>query len=94
MRTTLKTLETLCRWINERTNSPLEPYTKSEDGRIKANIGNFHLSHAYGGVCLHRMHNESGGVTTPLIHGHVPKRELETAMRAFLSGLEAAQVSK
>lgn len=90
-RTTIKCLETLCQWINERTGSPLTPYTRGEDGRQKANIGNYHLSHAYGGVCLHRMHNESGGVTTPLIHGHVPKRELETAMRAFLAGIETAQ---
>jgi hypothetical protein len=91
MRTTIKTLETLCRWINERTGSPLEPYTREEGGKFRANIGNYHLSQAYGGVCLHRMHNESGGVTTPLVHGHIPKRELEIAMRAFLSGLETAK---
>lgn len=89
MRTSIKTLETLCRWINERTGSPLEPYTRDENGNFRANIGNYHLSGAYGGVCLHRMHNDGGGVTTPLVHGHVPKRELELAMRSFLAGLEA-----
>jgi hypothetical protein len=94
MRTSLKTLETLCRWINERTGSPLEPYTKDENGNFRANVGNYHLSGAYGGYCLHRMHSEGGGVTTPLIHGHVPKRELETAMRAFLAGIDTVQESK
>lgn len=89
MRTSIKTLETLCRWINERTGSPLEPYTKDADGNLRANIGNYHLSGAYGGVCLHRMHSDGGGVTTPLVNGHVPKRELELAMRSFLAGLEA-----
>jgi hypothetical protein len=94
MRTSIKTLETLCRWINERTGSPLEPYTRDESGTLRANVGNYHLSGAYGGVCLHRMQNESGGVTTPLIHGHVPKRELEAAMRSFLAGIDTAQESK
>ena len=90
MRTTNKCLETLCQWINERTGSPLKPYTWDEaTGRNRANVGNYHLSHAYGGVCLHRMHNEGGGVTTPLVHGHIPKRELELAMRSFLAGLDA-----
>jgi hypothetical protein len=93
MRTSIKTLETLCRWINERTGSPLEPYTKDENGNLRANVGNYHLSGAYGGWCLHRMHSEGGGVTTPLIHGHVPKRELETAMRAFLAGIDTVRES-
>lgn len=94
MRTSKKTLETLCRLINERTGSPLEPYTRDENGNFRANVGNYHLSGAYGGVCLHRMHNESGGVTTPLVNGHVPKRDLELAMRAFLTGIDTAQESK
>jgi hypothetical protein len=89
MRTSIKTLKTLCHWINERTGSPLEPYTRNESGNLRANVGNYHLSGAYGGWCLHRMHNASGGVTAPLVNGHVPKRDLELAMRAFLAGLEA-----
>ena len=89
MRTSIKTLETLCRWINERTGSPLEPYTRDAEGKLRANIGNYHLSGAYGGYCLHRMATPGGGTSTPLMGGHVPKRELELAMRAFLAGLEA-----
>jgi hypothetical protein len=72
--------------LNKLTGSPAEPYT---DG--KANIGNFHLSHAYGGVCLHRMHNDAGGVSAPLISGHVTKRDLFDALCAFLAGIDFTQ---
>ena len=37
---------------------------------------------------LYRMANESGGVTTPLGLGHVPKRELYYQLHAFVRGLE------
>ena len=57
-------LEARVRRLNELTGSPLSPYS-TIDGRAVANIGNFHLSYAYGGVCLHRMANESGGIRTP-----------------------------
>lgn len=72
--------------LNRVTGSPMAPYV---DG--KAQIGNYHLSHAYGGVCLHRMHNEGGGVSSPLSIGHVTKRELYGLIHAYLSGLLAAQ---
>ena len=71
--------------LNKLTNSPAQPYTNG-----KANIGNFHLSHAYGGVCLHRMCTDGGGVTAPLIGGHVSKRELYDALCAFISDIEFA----
>ena len=85
-RITEKQLEAVCQYINELTNSPLEPWTRTESS-FKSNIGNYHIHHAYGGVCLHRMSNESGGVSTPLVYGHVPKRELYNAMQAFIRGL-------
>jgi len=72
--------------LNKMTGSPATPYA---DG--KAQIGNYHLSHAYGGVCLHRMYNEGGGVTSPLSIGHIPKRELAGLLDAFMAGLEAAK---
>jgi hypothetical protein len=70
--------------LNRITGSPAEPYT---DG--KANVGNFHLSHAYGGVCLHRMYNDGGACTAPLIGGHVPKRELAGLLDAYIAGIES-----
>lgn len=69
--------------LNRITGSPMAPYANG-----KAQIGNYHISHAYGGVCLHRMHNEGGGVSCPLIGGHVTKRELLGLMHAYIAGIE------
>jgi hypothetical protein len=89
-RITDKHLDALCERLNKLTDSPAAPYVIDRvTGRNRACIGNHHISHAYGGVCLHRMSNESGGVTCPLIHGHVKKRELYDAMYNYISGLEA-----
>lgn len=72
--------------LNKFTGSPAAPYI---DG--KAEIGNFHLSHAYGGVCLHRMYNDGGGVTSPLSTGYITKRELAGLLDAYLAGIEFAR---
>lgn len=92
-RITNKQLESLATYINELTDSPLESYTRDENG-FRSNIGNHHISHAYGGVCLHRMVNEGGGVTCPIIHGHTTKRELFNAMHAYIKGLRDAKELK
>lgn len=89
-RITKKMLQHLCDRLNEATGSPMAPWERVND-RNRANIGNYHISHAYGGVCLHRMHNESGGVSTPLSGGHGPKRDLYDQMWAMLRGIEAAR---
>jgi hypothetical protein len=82
-RVTEKQLQAIVDRLNRITGSPMEPYIGRE-----AQIGNYHLSHAYGGVCLHRMFNEAGGVSSPLSIGHVPKRELAALMYAYISGIE------
>ena len=82
-RVTEKQLQAIVDRLNRITGSPMEPYV---DG--KAQIGNYHLSHAYGGVCLHRMFNEGGGVSSPLSTGHISKRELMGLLYAFISGIE------
>lgn len=87
-RITNKQLEHLVDRINELTGSPKTAWTRQPDGSLRANIGNYHISGAYGGVCLHRMMNDGGGVTTPLSYGHIPKRELYDQLRAFIAGLE------
>lgn len=90
-RVTIKDLEAIVKRINIITNSPLESYTaiENKDGtrKLQSNIGNYHLSWAYGGVCLHRMHNDAGGVTTPLNSGHVSKKELQKLLFAYIAGL-------
>ena len=87
-RITEKQLESLVTLINEITGSPLEPYSRAADGKLNANIGNYHLSHAYGGVNVHRMVNHGGGINCPINHGYVTKRELYNAMHAYIRGLE------
>ena len=84
-RITEKHLQSVVDRLNTITGSPMKPYI---DG--KAQIGNYHLFHAYGGVCLHRMHNEGGGVSSPLSTGHVSKRELAGLLDAFIRGIEFA----
>ena len=74
--------------LNQITGNPPAPYTKTADGKFVANLGNFHLSRAYGGVCIHQMQNLSGGVTTPIFCGHVPMREAYDKLNAFISGIE------
>jgi hypothetical protein len=81
-RITDKDLDALAARINRITKSPLEPYING-----KAQVGNYHISHANGGVCLHRITNEGGGVSDPLLIGHVPKRELANLMYAYICGL-------
>ena len=90
MRITDSMLEARVKRLNELTNSPATPYTQA-DGRAVANVGNFHLSYAYGGVCLHRMANPSGGVSTPIISYHTTKRELFDRINSYMDGIMFAQ---
>lgn len=80
-------LQAQCDRINDLKGTELSAYTKLEDGTYRANIGNFHLSFAYGGVALHRMCGERGGVEDVFRCGHMPKRELYGKMCAFLVGI-------
>ena len=89
-RITEKQLQAVVDRLNRITGSPLEPYAKEGDKYV-AQIGNYHLSHAYGGACLHRMYNEGGGVTSPLSTGHVSKRELLGLLHAYVNGIESQQ---
>jgi hypothetical protein len=82
-RITDKDLEGLCAVINRVTKSPEAPYIEGV-----CQVGNYHIGHAYGGVCLHRMSNTSGGVTEPLYCGYTTKRDLRNRMHAFLKGIE------
>ena len=86
-RITEKDLQGVVDRINRVTKSPEATYTKI-DGKYKANVGNYHLSYAYGGVSLHRINNEGGGISDVFRCGHVPKRELYQRMQAFISGLD------
>ena len=75
--------------INQATNSPMETLTRDDTGKLTANVGNYYISCAYGGVSLYRNVGPSGGSTEMFNSGHVPKRDLYNRMRAYLAGLEA-----
>lgn len=45
-RITDKQLDALAGVLNKITGSPETAYTRQEDGRLKANIGHYHISHA------------------------------------------------
>lgn len=87
---TLKALEAVANRINVMTGNPVESYSRI-DGRSIAQVGNYHLSCAYGGYSLHRMHNLGGGVSDVFQCGHVPKRELLDKMYAFIAGYNTAK---
>lgn len=87
MKATIAHIEALILIINKLTNNPHEPYTKT-GARRKVNIGNYHLSQAYGGYCLNRMANNAGGVNDVFYCGHISKKDLASRMRAFISGLD------
>ncbi len=91
-----KDLEYLVKRINEVTDSPMTPYTKSKNAVlgpnyqravIKANIGNYHLDYAYGGVKLVRMVSDGGGIEEISRDGFGTKRQLYSWLQAFLAGL-------
>jgi len=86
-------LEYLVDRINEVTKSPMEPWTKQEKG-IKANIGNYHLDYAYGGVKLVRMESDGGGISVVSTGGYGTKKDLYTWMSAFLSGIVLDKTKK
>ncbi len=79
-------LEAKADTLNRMTKSPVEP-SRMVDGKWTANVGNYHISGANGGYCLHRMVNESGGVRDVFNCGHIPARELAGLMSAYMAGL-------
>lgn len=66
--------------LNQLTGNPKEPWVRTDEG-FKAQVGNFHLDRAYGGVQLVRMVNTSGGDT------NMSSRVSESQMLEILSTL-------
>ncbi len=84
MRTTLAQIRLLIDELNKQLDRPLKPYIK-EDGKLTAQIGNFHLYQAYGAYGLHEMANEGGGVRTIIHLG--TKKELFNSIHRLLDGI-------
>ena len=92
MNVTLSMLKSKIEYLNQITNSPLKPYSEI-NGKLVANIGNFHLYQAYGAYGLHRMVSEGGGVSDNHIYGLHTKRELFYRLNAFINGLQFKDVA-
>jgi len=73
-RITISDLENRLFDLNESKGTPSKPYSPSGTG-IKSNVGNYHLSRAYGGHNVHQMVNDGGGIKEPAGGGYVTKRE-------------------
>lgn len=85
---TEKQLKDLVTRINILTDSPLEPWSKDTDGKLRADVRNYHLDWAYGGVALRRMDTVGGGISDVLGTGFSTKRELYNQLHAFIRGME------
>lgn len=90
MRTAIKHLEAQVDFVNKITNSPAETWSRGSDNKLRANIGNYYISQAYGAFTLFRIMNEGGGVQTPLGGGRLTKKDLSYMMGAFIAGFQAA----
>ena len=86
-RITIKDLERIVLRLNNITDSPIEPYTKQPGGKLKANIGNYHLDGAYGGWKLVQMSTDGGGIIDVLSCGFVSKRELYQLIYSYILGI-------
>jgi hypothetical protein len=89
-RITVSQLEAAASLLNQITGNPSTPYRK-EGERHVSNVGNFHISRAYGGFALHQMGNADGGIRDVLHSGHVPARQLLDLMHAYRYGMESAR---
>ena len=79
-------------YLNKILDRPAAPWSRTPTGN-KANIGNIHLSGAYGGWCLHEMANDGGGVNhlRGMETGYVSKRELFNRLCSFIGGIEVTK---
>jgi hypothetical protein len=84
-RVTEKDLRVLVDQINGLTGNPLQAWSEG-----KANVGNYHLYGANGGISLHQTMNCGGGVHTIL--GNSTKREMRMQLYAFLHGIRTGSV--
>jgi len=82
MRITKRQLQNRIDHLNVMLGRPTAPYSNG-----KANIGTFYLSQAYGGYDLYEMANERGGVRDLFRCGHMPARELNNRIAAFMDGI-------
>lgn len=88
-RITDKFLDAVVLRLNRATGMPETVYQPHVPGKpAVVNVGNFHLAKAYGGVSLHQVVNDGGGIDDIFSVGFVSKRELAGLIHAFLKGFD------
>jgi hypothetical protein len=85
-RITKKQLQARIDTINHILKTPETPYTQTEAG-LSANVGNFHLSEAYGGYGVGLM-TDGGGSSDPIWRGHISARDAYDRISAFIAGIQ------
>ena len=79
-------------YLNRITGNEKETYTKDESG-FHANIGNYYISGAYGGVKLEQICSDGGGCSDISRQGFGTKRELYNWMNAYIDGIANAKTA-
>jgi len=90
MRITQKDLEQAVRVLNLAAGANVDPYTKQDDGKYRANPGTYLLDGAYGGWKLVQVRGESGGERS-VTSGYVPKSQLYHLIHAYIDGLRTGR---
>ena len=90
-RVTLQMIEQRINYLNEVTDNPKTPWTRNANGSNSANVGNYHLGGANGGVKLEQMVGPSGEERDVLSCGYTTKRDLYNRLCAMLDGIEVVR---
>lgn len=85
-RTTQKELEGLVSRLNRLTGNAQEPWTQI-NGKLTANIGNYYLEMAYGGVKLVQVVSDGGGIRN-ITSGFETKRNCYMQIASYIHGIE------
>ena len=87
-------LEQIITQINHATGNDIDTYEKGDNGGLKAIVGNYHLSQAYGGCALYQITSEGGAIADIFGCGHVSKRALYERLQSFLLGVQYGKESR
>jgi hypothetical protein len=79
--------------LNRIMGKPPQPYVRGEDGRYRAQIGNYHIDQSYGAYALVQMVNEASGVRD-VLGGRFSKRELYHNIHSYIRGIEAEMLAR
>lgn len=86
-RITDKDLDKAVERLNKAKGTPIATWTRDNEGKSKANIGNYYVEGAYGGVKLVQVEGEGGSIRVISQGGYGTKRELYNIIHSMLQVL-------